>query len=52
MMAAALAKGTTILENAAMEPEITDLGHCLQAMGAKIDGLETRTHHASKASIA
>jgi UDP-N-acetylglucosamine 1-carboxyvinyltransferase len=43
MMAAALAKGTTILENAAMEPEITDLGHCLRKMGAKIDGLETRT---------
>jgi UDP-N-acetylglucosamine 1-carboxyvinyltransferase len=43
MMAACLAKGTTILENAAMEPEITDLGLCLQAMGAKISGLETRT---------
>ncbi|MBL9095737.1 MAG: UDP-N-acetylglucosamine 1-carboxyvinyltransferase, partial [Alphaproteobacteria bacterium] len=43
MMAACLAKGTTVLENAAMEPEITDLGHCLLAMGAKIDGLETRT---------
>jgi UDP-N-acetylglucosamine 1-carboxyvinyltransferase len=42
MMAASLAKGTTILENAAMEPEITDLGHCLQKMGAKIDGLGTR----------
>src|SRR5262245_41511921 len=42
MMAASLANGTTILENAAMEPEITDLGHCLQAMGAKIEGLETR----------
>jgi UDP-N-acetylglucosamine 1-carboxyvinyltransferase len=43
MMAAALAKGTTVLENAAMEPEVTDLGHCLQAMGAKISGLDTRT---------
>ena len=43
MMAASLAKGVTILENAAMEPEITDLGHCLRKMGAKIDGLETRT---------
>jgi UDP-N-acetylglucosamine 1-carboxyvinyltransferase len=43
MMAACLAKGTTVLDNAAMEPEITDLGHCLQSMGAKIDGLETRT---------
>jgi UDP-N-acetylglucosamine 1-carboxyvinyltransferase len=43
MMAATLAKGTSVLENAAMEPEITDLGHCLQKMGAKIDGLDTRT---------
>jgi UDP-N-acetylglucosamine 1-carboxyvinyltransferase len=43
MMAACLAKGTTIIENAASEPEVTDLGHCLQAMGAKIEGLETRT---------
>jgi UDP-N-acetylglucosamine 1-carboxyvinyltransferase len=42
IMAATLAKGTTILENAAMEPEITDLGHCLEKMGAKIDGLDTR----------
>ena len=36
MMAASLAKGTTVLENAAQEPEITDLGLCLMAMGAKI----------------
>jgi UDP-N-acetylglucosamine 1-carboxyvinyltransferase len=43
MMAASLAKGTTVIENAASEPEVTDLGHCLQAMGAKIEGLETRT---------
>jgi UDP-N-acetylglucosamine 1-carboxyvinyltransferase len=43
MMAASIAKGTTIIENAASEPEVTDLGHCLQAMGAKIEGLETRT---------
>lgn len=39
MMAATLAKGTTVLNNAAREPEITDLGHCLNAMGAKISGL-------------
>ncbi len=39
MMAAALAKGTTRLINAAREPEIVDLGRCLQAMGAKIEGL-------------
>lgn len=38
MMAAALAKGTTILENAAMEPEVVDLAQCLTAMGAKING--------------
>ncbi|MCE9522330.1 MAG: UDP-N-acetylglucosamine 1-carboxyvinyltransferase [Alphaproteobacteria bacterium] len=43
MMAASIAKGTTIIENAASEPEIIDLGHCLQAMGAKIEGLGTRT---------
>ena len=43
IMAATLAKGTTILENAATEPEVTDLAHCLQAMGAKIDGVGTRT---------
>lgn len=39
MMAACLAKGTTRLINAAMEPEVIDLGHCLMAMGAKISGL-------------
>jgi UDP-N-acetylglucosamine 1-carboxyvinyltransferase len=38
MMAAALAEGETILENAAMEPEITDLGDMLNAMGAKVEG--------------
>ncbi len=38
MMAASLAKGTTILENAAREPEIIDLANCLIAMGAKISG--------------
>ncbi len=38
LMAASLAKGTTVLENAAREPEITDLVHCLNAMGAKITG--------------
>ncbi len=38
MMAATLAAGTTVLENAAMEPEIVDLAECLQAMGAKIQG--------------
>lgn len=43
MMAAALAKGTTTLKNAAREPEIIDLGECLNAMGAKISGLGTET---------
>jgi len=41
MMAASLARGTTVLENAAREPEIVDLGRCLSAMGAKISGLGT-----------
>jgi len=38
MMAATLADGTTVLENAAREPEIVDLAACLQAMGARISG--------------
>lgn len=41
MMAAALADGTTILENAAREPEVVDLAECLVAMGAKIQGIGT-----------
>ena len=43
MMAATLAKGTTIIENAAQEPEVADLGKCLNAMGAKVSGLGTST---------
>lgn len=38
LMAAALAKGDTVIHNAAREPEIIDLGDCLNAMGAKISG--------------
>jgi UDP-N-acetylglucosamine 1-carboxyvinyltransferase len=38
MMAATLAEGTTIIENAAREPEVVDLAACLEAMGAKIQG--------------
>ncbi len=38
LMAAALADGTSVLENAAMEPEIVDLAECLVAMGAQIEG--------------
>ncbi|MEW6441517.1 MAG: UDP-N-acetylglucosamine 1-carboxyvinyltransferase [bacterium] len=41
MMAAVLAEGTTIIENAAMEPEIVDLAHFLAAMGARIQGAGT-----------
>ncbi|MGR9036277.1 MAG: UDP-N-acetylglucosamine 1-carboxyvinyltransferase [Gammaproteobacteria bacterium] len=41
MMAAALAEGTTIMENAAKEPEVTDLAHFLNKMGANISGIGT-----------
>ncbi len=41
MMAATLAEGTTLIENAAREPEVTDLANCLNAMGAKIKGAGT-----------
>lgn len=43
MMAATLAKGTTVIENAAMEPEVTDVAECLVKMGARITGIGTRT---------
>ncbi len=43
VMAATLAKGTTVLKNAAREPEIVDLVRCLRAMGAQIDGEGTDT---------
>ncbi len=42
MMAAVLAEGVTTIENAAIEPEIVDLGHFLQKMGARIRGLGTK----------
>ncbi len=41
LMAAVLAEGTTIIENAAKEPEVSDLAHFLNAMGAKITGIDT-----------
>ena len=41
LMAAALAKGETLIENAASEPEIGDVARCLIAMGAKIEGIGT-----------
>lgn len=43
MMAAALADGITVIENAAREPEIVDLANCLLSMGAKISGAGTNT---------
>jgi len=43
LMAAALANGETVLENAAREPEIGDLARCLIAMGARIEGAGTET---------
>lgn len=41
LMAATLAKGTTIIENAAREPEVVDLANCLNSMGAKVSGAGT-----------
>ena len=61
LMAACLAKGETVMTNAAREPEITDLAQCLIAMGAKIDGVGTdrlvvqgvdRLHSAQHAVVA
>jgi UDP-N-acetylglucosamine 1-carboxyvinyltransferase len=43
LMAATLARGTMVLENAAREPEIVDLARCLRAMGAEIEGEGTST---------
>ena len=43
MMAATLAEGTTIIENAAREPEVVDLAACLNAMGAQVSGAGTDT---------
>jgi UDP-N-acetylglucosamine 1-carboxyvinyltransferase len=43
LMAATLAKGTTVIKNAAREPEIIDLAKCLTAMGARIEGAGTST---------
>ncbi|GAB7538851.1 UDP-N-acetylglucosamine 1-carboxyvinyltransferase [Burkholderia sp. 3C] len=60
LMAAALADGETVIENAAREPEVTDLANLLVAMGAKIDGIGTdcltiqgveRLHGASHAVV-
>jgi UDP-N-acetylglucosamine 1-carboxyvinyltransferase len=43
MMAACLAEGTTVIENAAREPEVVDLANCLKAMGASIEGAGSHT---------
>jgi len=43
MLAAALAEGTTVLGNAAREPEVVDLANCLKAMGARVEGAGTDT---------
>jgi len=43
MLAAVLAQGTTVLKNAAREPEMDDLAQCLNAMGAKVEGAGTTT---------
>jgi UDP-N-acetylglucosamine 1-carboxyvinyltransferase len=43
MMAAALADGVTVIENAAREPEVTDLANCLNCMGAKVSGAGSDT---------
>jgi UDP-N-acetylglucosamine 1-carboxyvinyltransferase len=43
MMAAALARGTTRIDNAAQEPEVVDLARCLNAMGAQIEGAGSNT---------
>lgn len=45
LMAGALARGETLIENAAMEPEVVNLAECLNAMGAKIEGAGTPTIH-------
>ncbi|MGH1419260.1 MAG: UDP-N-acetylglucosamine 1-carboxyvinyltransferase [Hyphomicrobiaceae bacterium] len=45
LLAAVLAKGETVIENAAREPEVGDLADCLVKMGAKIEGIGTSTLH-------
>lgn len=45
LMAATLANGETVIENAAMEPEVGDVAHCLTKMGAQIEGIGTSDLH-------
>ena len=51
LMAATLAEGDTIIDNAAKEPEVVDLAECLNAMGAKITGHGTDTIHVTGVKI-
>jgi UDP-N-acetylglucosamine 1-carboxyvinyltransferase len=51
LMAATLAKGETVIENAAREPEVVDLADCLNAMGAKIRRRHLDHHHDGVASL-
>ncbi len=41
LMAAAVAQGTSVIENAAMEPEVVDLAECLITLGARVEGAGT-----------
>ncbi len=50
LLAASLARGETVIENAAREPEIGDVAQCLVKMGAKIEGIGTSTLHIQGAS--
>ena len=52
LMAAALADGETVLDNAACEPEVVDLANCLIAMGAKIEGAGTSTIRVDQVVVA
>jgi len=45
LMAATLARGETVIENAAREPEVSDVANCLVRMGARIEGIGTSTLH-------
>ncbi len=52
MMAATLARGTTVIGNAAREPEVVDLANCLNAMGAKISGAKHGDDHHRRRHLA
>ena len=50
MLAASLAKGETVIENAAREPELADLGACLTEMGAQVEGCRNQRPSVSRAT--